>query len=441
MQARMKSKLPSFDRKKAKAAQAKAPAGASGSAPTSGAPPPSTTHPTPPNPLQVAPRPNTPPMFPTEGEEQDTDATEDVGSKRKAPPGAGPSWKPTNMKGFQHRKTSIRLYPACEGCKGQGYPADCRRPVNSSGACNACHHRKVPCDWSHKRHDEHGQAITTDPPVIRPKRVMRKRAATQKPTSAAAEDAKAGSKGKGKAKAKSASPRPSLQKGKGKAPPVEDDGEPVAKRLRRNVTYKSAEYIENSEEELEELNLAMVVSREEARTQFQSLGDSADAGPSRPRNPAPPSLRSGPSGGTSGSVVSVADFTRVQDTADRAATGSESLQRIVQEMREDIINMRQHYDAEIRKVREQHERELHEERERHNDDLHRVYKQATLAILERDTLKKQISDMGLRVDDVEKLVDDLWGRIQTLEATSPDDDDAANTEQTEGQQDDKAMEL
>ncbi|KAA1479730.1 hypothetical protein DENSPDRAFT_855528 [Dentipellis sp. KUC8613] len=190
-----------------------------------------------------------------------------------------------------------------------------------------------------------------------------------------------------------------------------------------------------------------------ACTQFQSLSDSAEAGPSRPHNPAPPSLRSGPSGGTSGSVVSVTDFTRVQDAADRAANGSESLQRIVQEMREDIINMRQHYDAEIRKVCEQHERELHEERERHNDDLHRVYKQATLAILERDTLKKQISDMGLRVDDVEELVDEMWGRIQTLEGTSPDviphtdsdgsdtDHDPANPEQTEGQQDDQAMEL
>ncbi|KAA1479466.1 hypothetical protein DENSPDRAFT_886772 [Dentipellis sp. KUC8613] len=239
-------------------------------APTSVAPPPpSTTNPAPSNAQQVPRRPSTPPMFATEGEERSqeaNDATEETGNKRKAPPGATSSWKPTNMAGFKHRKTSIRLFPPCEQCKRQGYPADCRRPINSSGACNACHFRKVPCDWSHWRHNDDGQRLLNDPPVIRPKRVMRKRAVTQKPTSVGTEHSKASNKGKGKAKAKSVSPGPSAGKGKGKAKaaPVADDGEPVAKRLRG--AYKSAEYIEDSDEELRQMEHVMQASRRDGKS-------------------------------------------------------------------------------------------------------------------------------------------------------------------------------
>ncbi|KAA1478341.1 hypothetical protein DENSPDRAFT_885807 [Dentipellis sp. KUC8613] len=280
-------------------------------------------------------------------------------------PGPGRGFKKSKLdaESFKQDEGSVILTPACSRCRRQGWEPYCQRVDMKKGACNICRFRKTPCSWSRTPSNADGMPANIGPPSKkRPrqdnssstgddskktvgakqakgqvgkgsrntdKNVQQNISSPAKPkhTGKAAGQAKEQAqeipdvKGKGKA----------VAKGKGKAVTTV---EPPAKRPRRKAAkvYKSAEFVQDSEEEWLATEAAIKASRNES-TRFSHLAETPEAGPSGLPNPSPPSNHSGPSGGTAGTGVSAADVARAQDSVEHALVGWESHSRIVDELR------------------------------------------------------------------------------------------------------------
>ncbi|KAA1479388.1 hypothetical protein DENSPDRAFT_934618, partial [Dentipellis sp. KUC8613] len=143
----------------------------------------------------------------------------------------------------------ILLQPACTQCSDRGWAWYCRREPGGIRPCHPCAERRVACNLTAVVTDSNGVVIE-DLKQERPpkkKRTIKKgaRAEAAAAKRAAAENKKA--KGKGKARATT----------------EDNDEEPPAKRTRGRTSkvFKSAEYVNDSEEELAALQQAVAASR------------------------------------------------------------------------------------------------------------------------------------------------------------------------------------